>query len=239
MNYLFSKRQKNTRRRIIEICFKRKFSHIGSCLTSVDIIDEIHNLKKKNEKFILSNGHAGVALYAVLEKNKLITKEIGEKLNVHPDRNLKLGIEVSSGSLGQGLPIAVGLALADRGRQVYCLVSDGECMEGSILEALRIAYLAKLDNLNVVVNANGWGGNGPIDFTYLVHFLEGFDYDAKIINGHDFEKIRQALQSKTEGVPNLIVAETKSDQLPFLRGLDAHYYVMNDTDYKNAMSILE
>jgi transketolase len=239
MNYLFSESQKSTRRRIIEICFKRKFTHIGSCLSAVDIIDVIYQIKRKEDKFILSNGHAGVALYAVLEKNKVITHETAEALNVHPDRNLKYGIEVSTGSLGQGLPISIGIALANRTRQVYCLVSDGECMEGSVAESLRIAYLAKLDNLNIIVNTNGWGGIAAIDTTYLTQFLEGFGYDAKMIDGHDFIKIKQALQTKAEGTPNLIIAETKSDQLPFLKGIDAHYYLMNAFDYQNAVRILK
>lgn len=238
MVYLLTDRQKKTRKRIIEICHKRKFIHIGSCLSAIDIIDEIYNIKKKNQKFVLSNGHAGVALYAILEINKIITPEIAESLNVHPDRNPKLGIDVSSGSLGQGLSIAVGFALADRKRQVYCIVSDGECMEGSVSESLRIARMSKLDNLNVVVNANGWGGNGSISTSDLIRMLDGLGYDTKIINGHDLLKIKQALTNGVKGMPNLIVAETKVDQLPFLKGLDAHYYLMTDEDYKAAMKIL-
>jgi len=227
------------RKRIIEICYKRKFTHIGSCLSVVDIIDGIYDIKKKSDKFVLSNGHAGIALYAVLEARKVITADIAESLGIHPDRNLKYGIEVSSGSLGQGLPIALGFALGNRDHQIYCVVSDGECMEGSVAEALRIAFLSKLDNLNIIVNANGWGGNGSIDTSYLIRFLEGFGYDAKVINGHDNVKIRQALKSKNKDVPNLVIAETKSDQLPFLHGLDAHYYLMNDVDFQTAMNILE
>lgn len=238
MIYLLSERQKKIRKRIIEICHKRKFTHIGSCLSAVDIIDEIYKVKKTNEKFVLSNGHAAVALYAVLEANGIITPKIAECLNVHPDRNSEHGIDVSTGSLGQGLPIAVGFALADRKRQVYCVVSDGECMEGSVSESLRIARISKLNNLNIVVNANGWGGNGSIPTSDLIRMLDGLGYDTKIINGHDLLKIKQALTSKVMGMPNLVVAETKVDQLPFLEGLDAHYYLMTDEDYKVAMKIL-
>ncbi len=238
MIYLLTDRQKKTRKRIIEICYRRKFTHISSCLSAVDIIDEIYKVKKTNEKFVLSNGHAGVALYVVLEANGIITPEIAKSLNVHPDRNFKYRIDASSGSLGQGLPIAVGFALSDRTKKVYCTISDGECMEGSVSESLRIARMSKLNNLNVVVNANGWGGNGSISTSDLTRMLDGLGYDTKIINGHDLLKIKQALASGVKETPNLIVAETKVDQLPFLKGLDAHYYLMTENDYKMAMNIL-
>lgn len=238
MNYLLTERQKKVRKRIIEISHKKKLTHIGSCLGVVDIIDGIYDIKSKNERFVLSCGHAAVALYSVLETKKIITPQIAESLNVHPDRNPKLGIDVSTGSLGQGLPIAVGFALADRTRRVYCVVSDGECMEGSIFEALRIARLNKLDNLTVIVGANGWGAYCRIDTPDLIRMLDGLGYDTKIINGHDMQKLKQALKSKEKGIPNLILAEIKSDQLPFLKGLDAHYYLMTNDDYKDAMNIL-
>ena len=239
MRYLFSERQKRIRKRIIEICYKRKYTHIGSCLSAVDIIDEIYKVKKTNERFVLSNGHAGVALYVVLEANGIITSETAESLNIHPDRNSRYGIDVSSGSLGQGLPIAVGMALANRRKNVYCLISDGECAEGSIMEALKIAYIEKLNNLSVIVNANGWGGYGQISLSYLIHIIEGFGYNVEVIDGHDSEKISQSLKQRSKDIPNLVFAETKSDQLPFLNGVDAHYYLMNDVDYKTALELLE
>lgn len=238
MNYLLTEEQKRVRKRIIEICHFKKFTHIGSCICVVDVINEIYAVKNKNDKFVLSNGHAAIALYSVLEDKKIITSQIAESLNIHPDRNPKFGIDVSSGSLGQGLPIAVGFAFADRTRPVYCVVSDGECMEGSIIEALRIARFNKLDNLIVVICANGWGGYSSIMINDLVRIVDGLGYDTKIINGHDAQKIRQALKSGEKGIPNLIIAETKSDQLPFLKDLDAHYYLMTDDDYKVAMNIL-
>jgi transketolase len=203
-----------------------------------DIIDEIYKIKKRNDKFILSNGHAAIALYAVLEINKIITPEVTESLNLHPDRNIKLGIEVSSGSLGQGLPIAVGFALVDKNRRVYCTISDGESMEGSIIEALRIARMQQLTNLNVILNANGWGAYSRIYIPDLVRMLDGLGYESKIVDGHDSLKLQQALRTKSKDGPNLIIAETKSDQLPFLRDLDAHYYLMKEEDYLLSMKLL-
>src|SRR3990167_11062130 len=149
--------QKALRLRIIDMSFQRNLSHIGSCLSAVDIIDAIYKVKKRNEKFVLSNGHAGIALYAILEKNKILSPSITKKLNIHPDRNKKIGIDVSTGSLGHGLPIALGIALANRNKHVYCIISAGECTEGSIWETLRIASDKKVSNLKIILNANGWG----------------------------------------------------------------------------------
>src|SRR4030043_2429477 len=175
-----TKDQKETRKRILEISYKRKLSHIGSCISCVDLIHAVYNIKKKEDKFVLSNGHAGVALYTVLEKFGYINKEVSENLHVHPDRNSKYGIDVSTGSLGQGLPIAVGLALSDRYRNVYCVISDGECTEGSIWEALRIISENKISNIKILLNANGWGAYGKVNLDSLLKRLEGFGF--KVVN---------------------------------------------------------
>src|SRR3990167_5040590 len=100
--------QKALRLRIIDISFQRNLSHIGSCLSAIDLINAVYKVKGKKEKFILSSGHAGIALYAVLEKNKILNPSISNKLHIHPDRNAEIGIDVSTGRLGHGLPIALG-----------------------------------------------------------------------------------------------------------------------------------
>src|SRR3972149_3966120 len=100
------------KRRIIEISFKHKLSHIGSCMTSVDIIKEIYDRKKPEEKFVLSSGHAGLALYAVIESlGGAKAEDIFTHHGVHPDHCIRCGLDCSSGSLGHGLGIAVGMAL--------------------------------------------------------------------------------------------------------------------------------
>lgn len=226
-----TKDQKKLRMRILDISFRDKASHIGSCLSCVDLIDAIYQVKKKNDKFVLSNGHAGVALYTILEKNKLLKNPNLNDFHVHPDRNIKIGIDVSTGSLGQGLPIALGLALANRKNNVFCILSDGECTQGSIWEALRVAQEQKLGNLTILINANGWGAYDPISIPILIKRLKGFTHELKIINGHKIKDIIKALENK-KNIPNVIFALTTSDQLPFLKGQDAHYYVMKDEDYK-------
>ena len=229
--------QKVLRNRIIDISFNRNLSHIGSCLSSVDIINAIYKVKKRSEKFILSNGHAGVALYAVLEKNKIIDPSITYKLNIHPDRNEKIGIDVSTGSLGHGLPIALGIALANRNKNVYCIISDGECTEGSIWETLRIASDKKVSNLKIILNANGWGAYDNIPLGNLIKRLRTFDCELIKLDGHKTNEMISVL-SKNYKKPLLIFAKTEVEQFQFLKGQDAHYYVMNSNDYKLAKKLL-
>lgn len=236
---LLTREQRDTRRRILEISYRRNLSHIGSCLSSVDLIDAVYKIKKKNEKFVLSNGHAGVALYAILEKNELIkNRNITSSLNVHPDRNPKIGIDVSTGSLGQGLPIALGIALANKKENVYCLISDGECAEGSIWETLRIASEYKITNLKILLNSNGWGAYDSIDLDKLKERLKTFGYGIKETEGHNMKDLIETLSSLPNNTPTIIFAQTSVSQFPFLNGQNAHYYTMKENDYKDALSLL-
>jgi transketolase N-terminal domain/subunit len=156
--------------RIIEISYNHKLSHLSSCLTAVDIIDEIYRIKKANEKFVLSEGHAGLALYCVIEKHLGINAEkIFKHHGIHPDHCKECNLDCSSGSLGHGLGIAIGMAIADKTKNVYCLVSDGECSEGSIYESLNFIDKYKVDNLKIYFNLNGFGAYSKID-VYKMQF---------------------------------------------------------------------
>ena len=203
---------KDLKRRIITISYRRKLSHLGSVLTAVDIIDDIYKTKKPDEKFILSSGHAGLALYVVLEKyGGRDAEEIYKHHGTHPDRCDGCGIDCSTGSLGHGIGIAVGMALADRDKNVYCLISDGECAEGSVWEALRIQREQQLNNLIVYLNYNGWSAyheSNPFSFIRMIDFPA-------------------------------IIRSTNVDYLPFLAGLVGHYKVMNGKEFKQAMEILK
>lgn len=237
---LLSQEQKRTRLRILDLSYNSNFSHIGSCFSAVDLIDAVYKTKKAQEKFVLSNGHAGIALYVILEKNKLIkSKQITADLNIHPDRNLDLGIHVSSGSLGQGLPIALGLAFADRKQNVYCMISDGECTEGSIWEAFRLISDKKINNLKIIINANGWGAYDPINTSLLIRRLKGFGLKIVKVNGHNIKAICKALTMKAAEQPIAIIAQTSVEQLPFLKGQDAHYYLMTKEDYMYSTALLK
>lgn len=200
-------RNEDLKQRILDISYEHNLSHLGSNLSAVDIIDEIYAQKKPEEPFILSSGHAGLALYCVLEKyGGRNAEESFLHHGVHPDRCTDCQLDCSTGSLGQGLPIAVGMALADRDRRVWCLISDGECAEGSIWESLRVADEQKLDNLQLYVNMNGYGAYDAIDQEKLTRRLLAF-------------------------YPLINIYHTTVEQTPFLKGLNAHYYVQKPEDY--------
>lgn len=236
--FLFDANQKRLRRRLLEISYLKKQSHLGSCLTSIDLIDAVYQIKNKNDIFVLSSGHAAFAWYVVLEKYGFLTEKNLLELNVHPDRNPSLGIEVSTGSLGQGLPIAVGMAIADSGRNIYCLISDGECAEGSIWESLRIIKDNKINNLKIIVNANGWSAYDPIIIEDLKKRLQGFGFEIQSVIGHDISQVKSMLSKMQNQPSDLLFAETNSNQFPFLKDQDAHYYTMTEKDYQLALELL-
>lgn len=232
--------QKETRKGILKLAFESNHSHIGSCLSSVDLIDAVYKTKKDDEKFILSNGHAGMALYIILQKyGKIKNAEIIKNFYIHPDRNVSVDIHVSTGSLGQGLPIALGMAIANKKKNVYCLISDGECAEGSIWETFRITIDKKIHNLKIILDANGWGGYDPIESETLKRRLKSFGLNVEEVNGHNTEDVSNALKNTDNEKPLLVFAHTCVEQFPFLVGQGAHYYVMKPDDYNLATRLLK
>lgn len=195
-------------KRILEISYKKGLSHISSCITSFRLIDNIYKIKKDEEPFILDNGHAGLALYVALEKWYFMDAEkLFDKHGVHPNRDLGDKIWCSAGSLGQALPIGVGMAMADRKTNVYVLTSDGAMAEGSNWEALRIAGEQRLENLRITVNANGTGAYGKIDQDLLDMRMQYF-------------------------FPSLVLKTNVFDFPDYLQGFDGHYKVLNEEEYK-------
>jgi transketolase len=201
-------------KRIVELTHKHKLGHLGSCLTALPILDHIYKTKKETDIVVLSSGHAGLALYTVLEEYEgCDADELVEKHGVHPNRDLENGIFVSTGSLGSGILVAVGYALANRARDVHVVISDGECAEGSVWEALAFAYKADLKNLKVHANVNGYSAYDPVNKWYLWLRLKVFFWRTQ-------------------------VWFTKTPPIAFLEGLKAHYHVMNDEDKDNLTEIL-
>jgi len=197
------------KKRILDIAYKNRLSHIGSYLSSVDIIDKIYANKHKDDIFILSSGHAALALYVVLEKYEgRDAEELFRKYGGHPHRAEADGIYCSTGSLGTGITIAVGRALANTKRKVYVLISDGECAEGSIWESLRFIQEHPINNIEVHVNINGYAAYDKVDTEYLTNRLKAF-------------------------LPNINLHYTSVNQTPFLKGINAHYHVMSEEDYKS------
>lgn len=199
------------KQRIFDLSYKHGLSHIGSCITAVDLIADIYSIKKENEPFILSSGHAAVALYVVLEdKYHIPADDLWVKHGTHPNRDIPNYIWASTGSLGQGLPIGLGMALSNRTRDVYVLSSDGEMAEGSMWEAIRIAADQKVENLKIVVNMNGFGALSKIDPERLQWRLGAF-----IENN----------------CPKIAPIKTSFEDFPFLQGIGAHYYKLTKEDY--------
>ena len=195
--------------RVIDISYREKIGHLSSNLNAVNIIEEIYKTKKPSDPFILSSGHAALALYVVLEKyEQQDAEQLFHKHGVHPHRDVSAGIHCSTGSLGQGLTVAVGYALADKTRDVYCLISDGEAGEGSIWEGLRFIYEVKLDNLKVYANVNGMIAYDMIDRDYINRRLQAF-------------------------LPRIEIRNTEPPKWSFAEGVLTHYYVLKPEDYKS------
>ena len=196
-------------KRIIDITYQERLSHLSSCLSAWPIIHEIYNRKADDEVFILSNGHAGLALYCELESRYGIDPvNLLRKHGIHPSKDRNNYIWCSTGSLGSGLPIAVGHALADRNKNVWCLISDGETAEGSIWESLRFIQTHNLKNLHVYVNINGMSAYDYLDTNYLIKRLKAF-------------------------LPSIHIRESTPPKFDFASGLLTHYYVLKPEDYQS------
>ena len=202
----------NLKKRIAVIAYKNKLGHLGSYFSSVDIIDEIYSKMNKDDIFILSSGHAALALYVCLEKYKGQDAEVlFAKHGGHPHRDEKRGIYCSTGSLGLGLCVALGRAVANPNRKVHVLISDGEAAEGSIWEALKTIQEGEINNLEVYANLNGYAAYKEVDSAYLTKRLQAF-------------------------LPNINIRYTNVEQYSFLKGLNAHYHVMNEDNYNEVLN---
>jgi len=199
------------KKRIVEIAYKHKLGHLGSYLSSIEIIDEIYSKMNKDDIFILSSGHASLAMYVCIEKYFGIDAEmLFLKHGGHPHRDEENKIYCSTGSLGLGLPIALGRALANPNRKVWVLISDGEAAEGSIWESLKTIQELNINNIEVFVNINGLCAYKEVDMDYISIRLKAF-------------------------LPRIELRYTTVEQYPFLKGLNAHYHVMSEENYKQVI----
>ncbi len=200
-------------RRLLDICYENKLHHLGSYFSCLHIIDDIYKNKKEDDIFILSNGHAVVALYVILEEYYgLNAQELLDKYGEHPKRNELDRIHCSTGSLGMGICVAVGRAVGNPNRHVHVMISDGESNEGSVWEALRYISDSDMQNITVHVNANGWAAYDPVDLTTLENRVKAFCPSAK------FHK-------------------TTVEHFG-LEGLHAHYTNFTEEQYKEAIASL-
>ena len=188
--------------RIIDISYRHGLAHLSSCLTMYPILESIYTTKHTKDLVVLSAGHAGVAQYVALEKFEGHNAEkLVEDFGVHPSREPSRGIHVSSGSLGSAVLVAIGLALADTSRNVYCLLSDGECAEGTVWEGLAFVKSRGLRNFIPHVNINGYGAYDAIDREDLALRLKAF-------------------------CPWIIIHQTQNPEAPHMQGLEGHYHVI-------------
>ena len=199
---------------------KANMPHIGSNLSCIDILATLYcKVIKKNDRFILSKGHSALALYTVLHYQGIISDEVyqsigenGSLLAEHPIYGLK-GIEAATGSLGHGLPIGAGMALCNKFNKkegkIYVLLSDGECQEGSTLEAMNFIARFSLHNLTAIIDANKWQAYDRtlLDMKRVKDEFFSAGWNVKEIDGHNHSEIYAALTVPTSA-PLLIIAHT-------------------------------
>ena len=253
---------------IIESTHAAKCGHPGGSLSAAEMFTYLYfkemNIDPKNPKwadrdrFVLSKGHTAPGLYATLAnrgffpvEDLLTLRKTDSYLQGHPNMNMVPGVDMSTGSLGQGISVAVGMALGakhtGKENRVYALLGDGEIQEGQVWEACMAAAHYKLDNLCIVVDNNGLQIDGNIADVMspypIVDKLVAFGFDVQAIDGHDFDAIEAAFaHARTvKGKPSAIVIKsTKGKGVSFMENNAGwHGKAPNDAEYAQAMSELK
>lgn len=260
----------NVRMDILEEVYNAKSGHIGGAFSIADILTVLYfnemNIDAKSpdspdrDRLVLSKGHASAALYAVLAEKGYIDKEelktfrnIDSNLQGHPDMNKVPGVDMTTGSLGQGLSVANGMALSSkldsRGYRVYCILGDGELQEGQVWEAAMTAEKYQLDNLCVIVDANELQLTDStmnvkgINYNDIEQKFRAFGFQTVVIDGHNIESIIRALTiaEMTKGKPTAIICKTiKGKGVSFMENqVDWHGKAPNDEEYEMAVKELK
>jgi transketolase len=246
----------HARRRLLRLHFDSRVGHIGGNLSALDIMMVLHHtVLGKDDVFVLSKGHAAGALYITLWSLGRLTDEDlctfhaeRTKLSAHPAPNWIREIPFATGSLGHGLPIAVGIALgkALQGQpgRLFCLISDGELQEGSIWEALIFIKQRRLAPLTILIDANGLQGFGTTKevsgFEPSAAKFREFGLDAVEIDGHDPAAIRDACAAHSER-PRVVIAHThKGHGVSFMKDrMEWHYLAMSAEQYQLALQDID
>jgi len=256
------------RKGIVSAVHSAKAGHPGGSLSAADIFTFLYfeemNIDPKNPKmenrdrFVLSKGHTAPGLYSTLAnrgyfpvEDLLTLRKLGSYLQGHPDMKHIPGVDMSSGSLGQGISAAVGMALGGKmdkkDYRVYTLLGDGEIQEGQVWEASMFAGHRKLDNLVVIVDNNGLQIDGKIEDVCSPYPIdkkfEAFNFHVINIDAHNFDEIRAAFKEarETKGQPSAIIAKsTKGKGVSFMENNAGwHGKAPNDEEYAQAMKDLE
>jgi transketolase len=247
---------KRARKRLLQMHFEAGVGHIGGNLSAMDAMLVLHHqIMRPEDVFILSKGHAAGALYTTLwTQGKLTDEDLktfhkdGTHLAGHPAMGWSPDIPFATGSLGHGLSDAAGMALGYKlqglDRHVYCLTSDGEWQEGSTWEALIFAVQNKLTNLTIVIDENhlqGFGATADIASDMpLKCKLRGFGAWLEQVNGHDYEAVRQALQTQSLYQVRIVLLDTmKGCGVSFMENkMEWHYLPLNAEQYQAALKEL-
>ncbi len=261
---------KEIKQTMLKMVHKANVSHIGAGLSIVDILYVLYfkvaNISKNNindpnrDVVILSKGHSSVSLYSVLYHKGLLEESMIDNYSIdngtlpcHIDKEKSPFFELSTGSLGHGLSVGVGMALAKKmnnnSGHVYVICGDGECNEGSVWEAIMYAATQKIDNLTLIIDFNHFQAFGStnkvINQSNLEERLIAFGFDTHTINGHNFESIEQALRYRSslkyQQKPVAIIANTiKGKGVSFMENtLEWHYKSPNDEQLKIALQEIE
>jgi transketolase len=211
-------------------------SHIGSCLSAADLIAVVQSLVQNNKgDLIFSKGHAAAAMYASLADLKVISESSldefcadGSELIGHVNHMVE-GVSFSTGSLGHGLPLGIGIAIASKHKRVYVVISDGELNEGTTWESFAIASQLKLNNLILIIDANGiqsFGNTNEIlNLEPLKEKFLNFGWSCHDIDGHSIPLLFEALESDSNNKPKVVIARTiKGKGVKEMEGkLEWHY----------------
>lgn len=259
---------KQMRRKILDVSYACNSStHLGGGLSIVDLtavlygkimnFDRLNPAWKDRDRFILSKGHGVLGYYSALLTAGIISEETfytfqtnWSDLIAHPVMNISLGIESSNGSLGQGLSMGVGLAIAAKKRKqnhhIYVLLGDGECNEGSVWEAMMASSHFKLDNLTAIVDYNRFQSDGAgediIDYIDLDAKWKSFGWNVRNIDGHNIEQILDAFtKCHIKDKPTVLIANTvKGKGVDFMENNnDWHHNRLSKEKYELALVALE
>lgn len=257
----------NVRKSIVEEVYSAQSGHPGGALSCADILTVLYfnqmniDPEKKDDlnrdRLVLSKGHASAALYAVLAERGYFSKDelkgfrkLGSMLQGHPDMKHIPGVDMTAGSLGQGLSVANGMAISskldERGFRVYCIVGDGEIEEGQIWEAAMASAHYKLDNLCLVVDNNNLQIDGKVSDVMSVYPLkekfEAFGFEVLEVDGNDIDELITVFDKakRVKGKPTAIIAKTiKGKGVSFMEDkADWHGKAPNDEEYKTAIEDL-
>ena len=267
-NKELQKKANEVRKGVLTAVHAAKAGHPGGSLSSADLMtylyfEEMHIDPAKvddpdRDRFVLSKGHCAPGLYSAMANRGYFPVEelktlrhLGSRLQGHPSMQYLPGLDMSSGSLGQDISAACGMALAgkmdNKSYRVYTMLGDGELEEGQVWEAAMFAGFRKLDNLVVIVDNNGLQIDGPVDQVCSPYPIdkkfEAFNFHVINIDAHDFDQIRAAFEEakQTKGMPTAIVAKsTKGKGVSFMENqVGWHGKAPNDEEYAKAMADLE